>query len=92
MRSSLKVFGEVNSRCVIGHVDRARTALCLPIACVIEEQSLMVKVDGYWKPCSYAGQIISMWWNPNDYVVCPDPSRMCPTFYCPNDCFQDGGR
>jgi len=89
--SSLEVFGETNSRCVIGHVDKKRTALCLPIACVIEEQSLMVKVDGYWKPCSYAGQIMSVWWNPNDYVVCPDPSRMCPTFYCPNDCFREGG-
>mmetsp|Transcript_27092 Transcript_27092/g.48877 ORF Transcript_27092/g.48877 Transcript_27092/m.48877 type:complete len:1218 (-) Transcript_27092:184-3837(-) len=91
VRSSLEVFGEDNSRCVIGHVDKKRTALCLPIACVIQEQSLMVKVDGYWKPCSYAGQIMSVWWNPNDYVVCPDPSRMCPTFYCPNDCFRDGG-
>mmetsp|Transcript_19671 Transcript_19671/g.42767 ORF Transcript_19671/g.42767 Transcript_19671/m.42767 type:complete len:423 (+) Transcript_19671:222-1490(+) len=91
VRSSLEVFGEDNSRCVMGHVDKKRTALCLPIACVIQEQSLMVKVDGYWKPCSYAGQIISVWWNRNDYVVCPDPSRMCPTFFCPNDCFTEGG-
>jgi len=88
---SLEVFGEDNSRCVMGHVDRKRTALCLPIACAIQEQSLLVKVDGYWKPCSYAGQVISVWWNPNDYVVCPDPSRMCPTFFCPNDCFGEGG-
>jgi len=90
--SSLEVFGEVNSRCIIGQVDKKRTSLCLPIACVIQEQSLMVKVDGYWKTCSYAGQIMSVWWNPNDYVVCPDPSRICPTFYCPNDCFREGGR
>ncbi|KAL3805475.1 hypothetical protein ACHAW5_007147 [Stephanodiscus triporus] len=89
--SYLEVFGEDNSRCVIGKVNRKRTALCIPIACVIEEQSLMVKVDGYWKPCSYAGQIISVWWNPNDYIVCPDPSRMCPTFFCPQDCFREGG-
>lgn len=89
--SNLEVFGEDNSRCVIGHVNRKRTALCLPIACVIQEQSLMIKVDGYWKTCSYAGQIISVWWNPNDYVTCPDPSRMCPTFYCPQDCFREGG-
>jgi len=88
---SLEVFGEDNSRCVMGHVDRKRTALCLPIACAIQEQSLLVKVDGYWKPCSYAGQVISVWWNPNDYVVCPDPSRMCPTFFCPNDCFGEVG-
>ncbi|KAL7548932.1 hypothetical protein ACHAWF_012199 [Thalassiosira exigua] len=88
---SLEVFGEYNSRCVAGSVDRRRTALCLPIACVIQERSLMIKVDGYWKACSYAGQIISVWWNPNDYVVCPDPSRMCPTFYCQKDCFREGG-
>ena len=43
---SLEVFGEDNSRCVIGHIRKKRTALCLPIACVIQEQSLMVKVDG----------------------------------------------
>lgn len=91
VKSNLEVFGEDNSRCVIGHVDKRRTALCLPIACVISTSSLMVKVDGYWKTCSYAGQIISVWWNFNDYVVCPDPSRMCPTFYCPSDCFKEGG-
>ncbi|KAL3807709.1 hypothetical protein ACHAXA_005722 [Cyclostephanos tholiformis] len=88
--SYLEVFGKNNSRCVIGHVNKKRTALCIPIACVIQEQSLMVKIDGYWKPCSYAGQIISVWWNPNDYVVCPDPTRMCPTFFCPQDCFEGG--
>eukprot|EP01082_Thalassiosira_pseudonana_P007413 g6405.t1 g6405 contig23:373932-377732(-) len=91
VRSNLEVFGGDNSRCVIGNVDRKRTALCLPIACVIQDQSLMVKVDGYWKQCLYAGQIISVWWNRNDYVVCPDPSHLCPTFYCPNDCFKEGG-
>jgi len=91
VNSLLEVFGEDNSRCVIGHVDRTRTALCLPIACVIQDQSLMIKVDGYWKRCMYAGQIISMWWSPKDYVVCPDPSRICPTFFCPRDCFKEGG-
>ena len=89
--NTLEAFGEANSRCVIGHVDKERTALCLQIACVIQDLSLMVKVDGYWKTCSYAGQVISLWWNPNDYVVCPDPSRMCPSFYCPNDCLMEGG-
>ncbi|ACI64667.1 predicted protein, partial [Thalassiosira pseudonana CCMP1335] len=77
VRSNLEVFGGDNSRCVIGNVNRKRTALCLPIACVIQDQSLMVKVDGYWKQCLYAGQIISVWWNRNDYVVCPDPSHLC---------------
>jgi len=51
----------------------------------------MVKVDGYWKPCLYGGQIMSVWWNRNDYVVCPEPSRMCPTFFCQDDCFREGG-
>lgn len=32
-----------------------------------------------------------MWWNPNDYVVCPDPARMCPSFYCPHDCLKEAG-
>jgi len=91
VKKSLEVFGESNSRCVIGNVDRKRTALCLPMACVIQDQTLMVKVDGYWKSCLYAGQIISVWWNRKDYVVCPDPSHLCPTFYCPNDCFKEGG-
>lgn len=45
---SFEVFGEENSRCVMGHVDRRRTSLCLPIACVIQDQSLRIKVDGYW--------------------------------------------
>ena len=43
-----EVFGEDNSRCVMGHVDWIRTSLCLPIACVIQDQSLRIKVDGYW--------------------------------------------
>lgn len=68
VKKSLEVFGESNSRCVIGNVDRKRTALCLPMACVIQDQTLMVKVDGYWKSCLYAGQIISVWWNRKDYV------------------------
>ena len=46
--SSFEVFGEDNSRCVMGHVDRRRTSLCLPIACVIQDHSLRIKVDGYW--------------------------------------------
>ncbi|KAL7481178.1 hypothetical protein ACHAW6_006859 [Cyclotella cf. meneghiniana] len=91
VKKSLEVFGEGNSRCVIGNVDRKRTALCLPMACVIQGQTLMIKVDGYWKTCLYAGQIISVWWNRKDYVVCPDPSHLCPTFYCPDDCFSDAG-
>lgn len=43
------------------------------------------------KLCDYSGQVISMWWNPNDYVVCPDPARMCPSFYCPHDCLKEEG-
>ena len=91
VKANLEIFGQDNSRCVVGNVGRKRTALCLPIACVIQDQRLMVKVDGYWKHCSYAGQIISVWWNPNDYIVCPDPARTCPSFFCPNDCLENGG-
>eukprot|EP00984_Skeletonema_dohrnii_P037903 scaffold40476_cov228-Skeletonema_dohrnii-CCMP3373.AAC.1 len=87
--SSFEVFGVDNSRCVMGHVERKRTPLCLPIACVIQDHSLRMKVDG--KMCDYAGQVISMWWNPNNYVVCPDPARMCPSFYCPHDCLKEEG-
>lgn len=46
--SSFEVFGEDNSRCVMGHVEKRRTSLCLPIACVIQDHSLRIKVDGYW--------------------------------------------
>ena len=91
VKASLENFGQDNSRCVVGNVGRKRTALCLPVACVIQDQQLMVKVDGYWKHCSYAGQIISVWWNPNDYIVCPDPARTCPSFFCPKDCLENGG-
>lgn len=41
--------------------------------------------------CDYSGQVISMWWDPNNYVVCPDPARMCPSFYCPHDCLDEEG-
>ncbi|EJK46692.1 hypothetical protein THAOC_34629 [Thalassiosira oceanica] len=90
VKANLEIFGH-RARCVVGNVGRRRTALCLPIACVIQDQRLMVKVDGYWKHCSYAGQIISVWWNPNDYIVCPDPARTCPSFFCPDDCLENGG-
>jgi hypothetical protein len=76
----------VNSRCVVSSVSRTTTGLCIPIACVVSDQSLRIKVDGVWKKCRFAGQRHFMWWNDRDYVECPDPVRTCPTFYCPRNC------
>uniref|UniRef100_A0A7S2EQE0 Leishmanolysin-like peptidase n=1 Tax=Ditylum brightwellii TaxID=49249 RepID=A0A7S2EQE0_9STRA len=84
--SGMEEFGVKNSRCVVGEIDDIRTALCLPIACVISDRTLRVKVDGLWKVCKFQGQIISGWWDNDDKIVCPDPSRVCPTFYCPRNC------
>ena len=70
------------------------TALCVPIACVVEDRTLRVQVDGVWEVCSKQGEIltpaksiISM--DGSNGIVsihCPDPIRTCPTFYCSRDC------
>lgn len=60
-------------------------ALCLRIACVIEDRSLRVQVDGVWHTCEYKGQQLTTSAN-KERIVCPDPIRVCPTFYCPRDC------
>ena len=80
-----------NSRCVVASLSRRMTGLCLPIACVVSDKSLRIKVDGVWKTCSYAGEKIEMWWNDRSYVVCPDPVRTCPTFYCTKNCLGTNG-
>ena len=76
-----------------------QTALCLPIACVVEDRSLRVQVDGTWEICSEPGEIIvprsdtflsrsiaAGDENIVSSVTCPDPIRTCPTFYCRRDC------
>jgi hypothetical protein len=62
-----------------------RTALCLQIACVIEDRSLRIKVDGRWEKCQGKGDVLEG--RSGDVnVICPDPVRVCPTFYCDRDC------
>jgi Leishmanolysin len=73
------------------------TALCLPIACVVEDRSLRIQVDGVWEICHKEGDIIvpkkTSFVTRNAAVsdsifsiTCPDPIRICPTFYCNLDC------
>jgi len=83
-------IGSRNSRCLSSHASNAyevekTMALCLRIACVVEDKSLRVQVDGKWPTCQYKGQHISTSAN-GEKIICPDPVRVCPTFYCPRDC------
>lgn len=92
--TSVERVGSRNSRCLAGRVTKktawtnpviTKTALCLRIACVVEDRSLRVQVDGSWHTCIREGQEIKSW-TTGDVAVCPDPIRVCPTFYCPRDC------
>jgi len=87
----IEKFGTKNSRCVGGVIDKQKTALCLSIACVIEDRTLRVKVGTIWHLCRYGGQVISIGGDLQSSVVCPDPVRTCPTFYCHRDCLGTGG-
>ena len=82
-------FSLPKSRCVVGRVGGKQTGLCLLIACVKRDRTLHVKVDGIWKLCEFGGQMHRL--SPADYVVCPDPRKTCPTFYCPRDCLAFEG-
>eukprot|EP00934_Nitzschia_sp_Nitz4_P001917 Nitzschia sp. Nitz4//scaffold27_size158506//6362//9106//NITZ4_002576-RA/size158506-processed-gene-0.0-mRNA-1//1//CDS//3329545416//1917//frame0 len=89
--SSVETFGQRNSRCVMGKVGRratTTTALCLPIACVIEDQSLRVRIDDTWHRCEEVDQIIG---DEDVLISCPDSRRVCPTFFCPYDCLGTNG-
>ena len=83
-------FGLRNSRCLVGNVFpfRMNTALCLPIACVLEDRSLRIKVGEEWHICESADQTIE---SVSVNITCPDPRRICPTFFCPYDCLGTGG-
>ncbi|CAB9521416.1 Leishmanolysin-like peptidase [Seminavis robusta] len=83
-------FGTRNSRCLSGVVEAHSTALCLPIACVVEDRSLHVKIDGTWRSCEKIDSELKVF--EDGYVVCPDPRRVCPTFYCHHDCLGTTGR
>ena len=77
------------ARCVTGQVNGQKAALCIPVACVLSDQSLRVKVDGVWTKCQFPGQVLGVW--PHDTVTCPDRKSTCPTFHCPQDCVGAGG-
>ena len=90
--SPLERFGERNSRCLLGQTSgfEQKTALCMPIACVAEDRSLHVKIDGRWKECRETGEQLKTS-DPNRNVICPDLRRVCPTFYCSYDCLGTEG-
>jgi len=82
---TMERFGERNSRCISGYLKSTRrTAYCLRIACAVEDRSFHVQVDGTWRICSYKDQVLRA--RNGDRVICPDPVRVCPTFYCVRDC------
>jgi Leishmanolysin len=89
--SPLERFGERNSRCLLSKFETHETALCLPIACVVEDRSLRIKIDGAWKVCEYPDQRLNVAGDTQHVILCPDPRRVCPTFYCPYDCLGTGG-
>lgn len=84
-------FGQRNSRCLVGNVRPfyQPTALCLPIACVIQDHSLRIKVDDIWHICEGNNQKI---FSTSVTIDCPDPRRVCPTFFCPYDCLGTDGQ
>jgi len=88
--NELERFGLRNSRCLVGNVFPfyRNTALCLPIACVLEDRSLRIKVGVEWHICEYADQTIQ---SGSVNITCPAPRRICPTFFCPYDCLGTGG-
>ena len=83
-------FGKRNSRCLSGSVNKQITALCMPIACVVEDRSLHVKISGKWKVCTAKEEQLKV--RDGEFVSCPDPRRVCPTFYCHHDCLGTSGR
>ena len=89
--NEIERFGLRNSRCLVGNVFpfNRNMALCLPIACVLEDRSLRIKVGEDWHICEFADQTIQSGSTVN--ITCPDPRRICPTFFCPYDCLGTGG-
>ena len=86
--NSIERFGFRNSRCISGNMGSLKTALCLPIACILEDKSFRIFVDDEWQECRRKDlKIIS---KSGDEVICPDPARICPTFFCRNDCLDSG--
>ena len=48
-------------------------------------------VSKEWKQCEYEGQKLESWWDASDYIICPDPWQICPTFFCPLNCLGTVG-
>jgi hypothetical protein len=75
------------SHSVLVSLPTEQGAFCLPIACVVEDRSLRVQVDGVWEICREKDEVIIPRASLDVMsVVCPDPVRVCPTFYCSRDC------
>jgi hypothetical protein len=63
----LEETGE-RSRCLSGVRGKDKNAaLCVPVACAIEQKTLHVRVDEIWKQCEYEGQVIQSWFDGGDY-------------------------
>ncbi|KAL3907129.1 MAG: hypothetical protein SGILL_008997 [Bacillariaceae sp.] len=84
-------IGQRNSRCLVGSVRPflQPTALCLPIACVVQDHTLRIKVEDIWHVCERPNQRII---SGSLTIDCPDPRRVCPTFFCPFDCLGTDGQ
>jgi len=83
-------FGVKNSRCVMSVIDMEDASICTPIACVVSDKSLRIKVEGHWERCEFAGQTFEIT-KGRGHVICPDPHRTCPTFACPHLCLGSVG-
>ena len=55
---------------------------------MLADRSLRVKVGEEWHICDNAGQNIQ---SGGVRITCPDPRRICPTFFCPYDCLGTDG-
>ena len=84
-------IGRRNSRCLEGKMKHhQKTAFCLPIACVIEDRTLRIQIDDIWQICSKKDELLQS--RSGNYITCPDPVQICPTFYCYRDCLGTFGQ
>ena len=101
--SKVERFGSRNSRRLSSRVSRQSTTssgatkapstqedvtgLCMPIACVVDDRSLRIQVNGKWRTCTEKDERLVAELNDDIVTItCPDPIRICPTFYCQRDC------
>ena len=84
--ATMENIGQRNSRCLSSQLQAAgsQTALCLPIACVVADRTFRIQLDGNWEICSFKNDVLYA--SNGDVIYCPDPIRICPTFYCDRDC------